>query len=109
MKYVEVTPRSAVDIAHCYFHHAMDLPNYGRRYGAWNLIGRFDDYIGNQNLMRQTVLDIAQQLGFLHSSLTPAAQLLRPSTYIAAKQLSDLPLRGSEFVEAIPLGVLSTT
>jgi SAM-dependent methyltransferase len=52
-------------IADCKFYHAMDLPEVGFVQGAWDLRGRFDDYIGGVRLKDRSVLDVGAASGFL--------------------------------------------
>jgi len=51
-------------IEDCRFYHAMDLPQLGFVQGAWDLRGRFDEYIGGVGLKDRSVLDVgtAQRL-----------------------------------------------
>jgi hypothetical protein len=53
------------DIRECYFYHVMDLPRVGTVGGAWDLRGRFDDYIGHTPLAGKSVLDVGTAAGFL--------------------------------------------
>ena len=52
-------------LADCKFYHAMDLPEVGFVQGAWDLRGRFDDYIGHVKLRDRSVLDVGTASGFL--------------------------------------------
>jgi hypothetical protein len=52
-------------IEDCKFYHAMDLPQIGFVQGAWDLRGRFDDYIGGVGLKDRSVLDVGTASGFL--------------------------------------------
>jgi SAM-dependent methyltransferase len=52
-------------LAACSFYHAMDLPQVGFVQGAWDLRGRFDDYIGAVDLKDRSVLDVGTASGFL--------------------------------------------
>ena len=52
-------------IEDCRFYHAMDLPQIGFVQGAWDLRGRFDDYIGGVRLKDRSVLDVGAASGFL--------------------------------------------
>jgi hypothetical protein len=49
----------------CEFYHTMDLPGAGEVKGAWDLRGRFDDYVGHVELAGQTMLDVGTASGFL--------------------------------------------
>lgn len=92
MNYVEATPRSVTDISHCYFYHTIDLPTYGRQNGIWDLIGRFDNYIGNQNLENRTVLDIGTATGFLTFEAEKRGAVVTSFDVGSAEVLSYLPL-----------------
>src|ERR1700682_3240321 len=52
-------------IADCRFYHAMDLPQVGFVQGAWDLRGRFDDYVGGVRLRDPSVLAVGAASGFL--------------------------------------------
>jgi SAM-dependent methyltransferase len=52
-------------IEDCRFYHAMDLPQVGFVQGAWDLRGRFDEYIGGVKLKDRSVLDVGAASGFL--------------------------------------------
>jgi SAM-dependent methyltransferase len=43
----------------------MDLPGFGVVRGAWDLRGRFDDYIGGVSVAGKSVIDIGTATGFL--------------------------------------------
>jgi SAM-dependent methyltransferase len=49
----------------CIFYHSMDLPGYGVIDGHWDLLGRFDEYIGAMYLSGKRVLDVGTASGFL--------------------------------------------
>jgi SAM-dependent methyltransferase len=59
------TPRLIPNTENCYFYHTLDVPGYGTVQGAWDLRGKFDDYIGGVNLAGKTVLDVGAASGFL--------------------------------------------
>jgi SAM-dependent methyltransferase len=59
------TPRYVERLEDCLFYHTMDLPGFGVVRGAWDLRGRFDDYIGGVSLEGKSVLDIGTATGFL--------------------------------------------
>src|SRR6266404_270300 len=58
-------PMHVADIRECYFYHVMDLPHVGTVGGAWDLRGRFDEYIGHADLAGKSVLDVGTAAGFL--------------------------------------------
>lgn len=55
----------------CYFYHSMDVPDVpalsGTRTiaGAWDLRGRFDQYVGGVDVAGRSVLDVGVATGFL--------------------------------------------
>ena len=55
------TPR----LDECTWYHSMDLPGIGEVVGAWDLRGRFDDYVGHVALGGKSVLDVGTANGFL--------------------------------------------
>jgi SAM-dependent methyltransferase len=55
------TPR----LDECTWYHSMDLPGIGEVAGAWDLRGRFDDYVGHVALGGKSVLDVGTANGFL--------------------------------------------
>jgi SAM-dependent methyltransferase len=58
-------PIQVSDLAECIFYHKMDLPGVGVVGGAWDLRGRFDDYVDDVDLEGRTVLDVGTASGFL--------------------------------------------
>jgi len=56
------TPIAAED---CDFYHSVDLPLSGFHVGAWDLRGRFDEYVAHQPFDGKTVLDVGTASGFL--------------------------------------------
>src|SRR5690349_2280017 len=58
-------PRYVDRLEDCIFYHTMDLPVFGVVRGAWDLRGRFDDYIGGVTVENKSVLDIGTATGFL--------------------------------------------
>ena len=59
------SPIEGQEIRDCYFYHVMNLPQVGTVGGAWDLRGRFDDYIANTRLAGRSVLDVGTASGFL--------------------------------------------
>lgn len=49
----------------CVFYHSLDLPGGETIDGAWDIRGRFEDYIGNYPIAGKTVLDVGTASGFL--------------------------------------------
>jgi hypothetical protein len=49
----------------CEFYHSIDLPNVGHIPGAWDLRGRFGDYVAHTPVTGRTFLDVGTATGFL--------------------------------------------
>src|SRR5438309_727154 len=60
----EARPRHAVTLADCEFYHTVELAE-GRQDGVWDLVGRFDDYVGHEDLAGRSLLDVGTASGFL--------------------------------------------
>jgi SAM-dependent methyltransferase len=58
-------PRHVTDLDQCKWYHSMDLPGHGPVVGAWDLRGRFDEYVGHVDLQEKRVLDVGAASGFL--------------------------------------------
>lgn len=58
-------PRLVDRLEDCFFYHAMDLPGFGLVRGHWDLLGRFDDYVGGVDVAGKSVLDVGTATGFL--------------------------------------------
>lgn len=58
-------PQSISDPSECFFYHTMDVPGFGLQKGAWDLRGKFHDYIGHVPLEGKRVLDVGCASGFL--------------------------------------------
>jgi SAM-dependent methyltransferase len=58
-------PRYVDSLDDCFFYHTMNLPEFGEVHGQWDLRGRFDDYIGNVNVVGKSFLDVGTATGFL--------------------------------------------
>jgi SAM-dependent methyltransferase len=67
------------NLSDCTFYHTMDLPEYGTQLGAWDLRGRFFDYIGHVDCAGKRVLDIGCASGFLSFS----AEAMRASEVVS--------------------------
>jgi SAM-dependent methyltransferase len=59
------SPRHITTTEDCYFYHTLDIPGHGTVGGAWDLRGKFDEYIGGVSLSGKTVLDVGTASGFL--------------------------------------------
>lgn len=58
-------PWNVQEVRDCYFYHSIDLPGIGIIDGDWDLIGDFDDYIGQLDLSGKRILDVGTASGFL--------------------------------------------
>ena len=81
-----VRPWPAPKQEDCVFYHDIDLPNGETIIGAWDIRGRFDEYVGNQPLAGKTVLDVGTASGFLAFS---AEQAGAEVTATDAREASD--------------------
>lgn len=63
MRFPEVP--SSVSIQDCDFYHSIDIPNAPPINGAWDLRGKFDEYIGGVDVRGRSVLDLGTATGFL--------------------------------------------
>lgn len=60
----------------CIFYHSIDLPGSEEIEGAWDIRGRFQEYIGNYSISGKTVLDVGTASGFLAFSAEQAGALV---------------------------------
>ena len=58
-------PWHVEELSSCFFYHTINLPDYGLQDGAWDLRGRFDDYVGGADCRGKRVLDVGTASGFL--------------------------------------------
>ena len=58
-------PRFVDRVEDCFLYHAMELPGFGLIPAHWDLRGRFDDYIGDVDVRRKSILDVGTATGFL--------------------------------------------
>ena len=61
-------PRKITDADGCYFYHTMDVPSSSgmkTHVGAWDLRGRYDDYLSNLNVHGKSVLDVGTATGWI--------------------------------------------
>ena len=65
MKSLYADPLVVSQISECIFYHSIDLSEYGKQEGQWDLIGRFDDYINGVDLRGKRVLNVGTASGFL--------------------------------------------
>ena len=83
----------------CFFYHWIDLPKFGEQHGAWDLRGRFADYIGSVDVKGKRVLDVGTASGFLSFAAEEAGAREVVSFDIdTADRQHLLPFAGSEYV-----------
>jgi hypothetical protein len=97
------TPRQIDDLAQCVFYHSMDLPGIGPVAGAWDLRGRFDEYVGGVDLAGKRVLDVGTASGFLTVEAERRGATVVSFDADSARRYSFLP--GAQF-RADPEGVI---
>ena len=61
-RYAEPLPAS--DLGGCWFYHSMDIPGVGRS-RAWDMRGKFKQYMGGLDVRGRTFLDVGTVSGFL--------------------------------------------
>ena len=93
------SPQTVTSIDDCFFYHTIDLPQHGMQPGAWDLRGRFSDYIGGVDLTGQRVLDVGTASGFLSFSAEEAgAKEVVSFDLDTADRQHLLPFADSEYV-----------
>jgi SAM-dependent methyltransferase len=97
--FVEAVPRRNVTLADCHFYHSVDLPGLGRQPGQWDLIGRFDEYVGYQDLSGATVLDVGTATGFLTFEAERRGATVTSFDVRDAEVVSYLPIAGTDYVD----------
>jgi hypothetical protein len=95
----DARPRLGLSVSDCVFYHSVDLPRSGRQEGAWDLTGRFDDYIGHQDLAGRTLLDVGAATGFLSFEAERRGAVVTSFDVRSAELWHELPLPGSRYVE----------
>jgi SAM-dependent methyltransferase len=96
---VNAPERRGLEIADCVFFHSMDLPRSGRQTGVWELVGRFEDYIGHQELAGRTVLDVGAMTGFLTFEAEKRGATATAFDATSAALWRELPIPGTRFTE----------
>ena len=92
-------PQIVTSTDECFFYHTIDLPQLGTQSGAWDLRGRFSDYIGGVDLTGQRVLDVGAASGFLSFSAEEAgAKEVVSFDLDTADRQHLLPFADSEYV-----------
>jgi len=94
-----IAPRDLPEKQSCYFYHSIDLPEGESIGGAWDIRGRFSQYIGGCDLRGRTVFDVGTAGGFLSfsSELEGAAAVTAlevPSLFNQTR----VPFAGREYV-----------
>jgi hypothetical protein len=81
----------------CVFYHDMDLPGGETIVGAWDLRGRFGQYIGNQAVAGKTVLDVGTASGFLAFAAEHAGAVVTAADARGARDFRQLHFRESTY------------
>lgn len=63
--FLPVCPRDIVSADQCVFYHSMDFDDGSSVLGAWDIRGKFSQYIGNYPIAGKTLLDVGTASGFL--------------------------------------------
>jgi hypothetical protein len=92
-------PRVVCDPAECYFYHSLDLPEIGTVGGAWDLRGRFDDYIDHADLAGKTMLDVGTASGFLTFEAETRGGTVVSFDMDSKERQDFLPYRGEPWYE----------
>jgi SAM-dependent methyltransferase len=95
VKSLYVDPLMVSQISECIFYHSMDLPEYGKQEGQWDLIGRFDDYINRVDLRGKRVLDVGTASGFLTFEAEKRGASVVSFDLDSAVRLQKLPFKDS--------------
>jgi len=99
--YTEAAPKRGLDVSDCVFYHSVDLPS-GPQAGIWDLRGRFDEYIGHQQLDGRTVLDVGTATGFLSFEAESRGAQVTSFDARSAALWHELPIPGTQFVDDHP-------
>jgi SAM-dependent methyltransferase len=81
----------------CIFYHDLDLPSGETIVGAWDIRGRFDQYIGNQPLNGKTVLDVGTASGFLAFHAEQAGAVVTAVEARDARDIRQLHFRDAPY------------
>jgi SAM-dependent methyltransferase len=92
-------PRLGLKPDDCDFYHSIDLPASGTQVGAWDLRGRFDDYVNHAELGGKTVLDVGAASGFLSFEAERRGARVTSLEVGGGAVLHHLPVAGGAFVE----------
>ncbi|MCJ2136714.1 class I SAM-dependent methyltransferase [Methylobacterium sp. J-026] len=91
--------QSQADLKDCFFYHTMNFRDGSVAQGAWDLRGRFSDYIGHVSLNGCRVLDVGTASGFLSFSAEQAGACEVVSfDQDTAKRQHLLPFAGSLYM-----------
>jgi hypothetical protein len=99
--FTEAAPKPGLDASDCVFYHSIDLPS-GHQAGIWDLRGRFDEYIGHQQLDGRTVLDVGTATGFLSFEAESRGAHVTSFDVHSAALWHELPIPGTRFVDDHP-------
>jgi SAM-dependent methyltransferase len=89
-----------MELEECFFYHSIDLPVSGPQAGVWDLRGRFDDYVGHQDLQGRTVLDVGTASGFLTFEAETRGATVTSFEVASVEQLHVLPYQDSLAIQA---------
>jgi len=88
-------PRPLPNKDECWFYHYIDLPGGETLTGAWDIRGRFEQYIGGYPTAGKTVLDIGTAGGFLAFSAEQAGATVTALDCRHAIEFDRIPFRGA--------------
>ena len=77
----------------CIFYHDLELPGGETIVGAWDIRGRFDQYVGYHPLAGKTVLDVGTASGFIAFGAEQAGALVTAAEARGARDFQQLQFR----------------
>jgi hypothetical protein len=95
---IEAAPRHVSDLASCWFYHSIDLPTYGPQHGAWDIRGRFDDYVAGAELRDRSMLDVGTATGYLTFEAERRGARATSFDVRGPDDYAELPVREAEYV-----------
>ena len=94
-----VPPRDVASAAGCAFYHSMDFADGSSVAGAWDIRGRFAQYIGDYPLAGKTLLDVGTASGFLAFEAEKAGARVTALEGRSASEYCQLHFTGSPYHE----------